>query len=74
MISAISFLKIATMIIMFCMILFTGSLPIKSQTFKENKFVLSTATAFSGGLFLSVGLIHILSEAHEHFENLMHNH
>jgi zinc transporter 1/2/3 len=33
-----------------------------------NQMVLAFSTAFSGGLFLSVGLLHLLPEANENFD------
>lgn len=46
-----------------------GSIPLRVKAFKENKLVLALANAFSGGLFLAVGIIHLLPEAAENFEN-----
>lgn len=46
-----------------------GMLPIKLKAFKENKLVLALANGFSGGLFLAVGILHLLPEAAENFEN-----
>lgn len=61
-------IKLLTMIIMFTMIIITGILPLKLKSFKSNNLVLSLSSAFSGGLFLAVGIIHLLPEAHENFE------
>lgn len=47
----------------------TGNIPLRVKAFKENKLVLSMAAAFSGGLFLAVGCIHLLPESNENFEN-----
>lgn len=57
------------MLFMFLEILFFGSLPLRLKAFKENKLVLSLSGAFSGGLFLGIGLIHLLPESNESFEN-----
>ncbi|EAS06217.1 metal cation transporter, ZIP family protein (macronuclear) [Tetrahymena thermophila SB210] len=46
-------------------------MPLRVKSFRENQKVLSIASAFSGGLFLSVGLIHILPEAAENFDNYL---
>lgn len=46
-----------------------GNIPLRVKAFKENKLVLSLAAAFSGGLFLSVGTLHLLPESNECFEN-----
>lgn len=52
-------------ILCMCIFLFT---PLKMKAFKENKLVMSLANAFSGGLFISIGLMHILPESNENFE------
>lgn len=71
------------MITFFCLILVVGSIPIRIKAFKSNKVyiyyisqrLLAFTAAFSGGLFLSVGVIHLLPEAaesfNEHFESLV---
>ncbi|KAL4505217.1 hypothetical protein ABPG72_016284 [Tetrahymena utriculariae] len=61
--------KSIAMVAMYLIIMITGNLPLRVKTFKENKKVLSIASAFSGGLFLSIGLIHILPEAGTDFDN-----
>ncbi|KAL4462641.1 hypothetical protein ABPG74_000471 [Tetrahymena malaccensis] len=60
--------KSVAMVVMYLIIMITGNLPLRVKTFKENKKVLSIASAFSGGLFLSIGLIHILPEAGDDFD------
>lgn len=52
---------------MFAMICITGLLPILLSRFKSNPALMSHGLAFSGGLFLSVGLLHLLPEANHHF-------
>ena len=37
------------------------------KSFKENPRLMSYSKAFSGGLFLCVGLLHLLPEANENF-------
>ncbi|CAD8074773.1 unnamed protein product [Paramecium primaurelia] len=64
----IIFVKSASMLMLFLIILFTGNLPYKSKTFRENKPLLSISQAFSGGLFLSVALLHLLPESQEKYE------
>ncbi|KRX05287.1 hypothetical protein PPERSA_00588 [Pseudocohnilembus persalinus] len=61
--------KIPAMTVMFFMTMAFGMLPLKLKAFKENQFVLALANGFSGGLFLSVGLLHLLPEANENFED-----
>lgn len=65
------------MITFFCLILVVGSIPIRLKAFKSNKVyiflkfiqrLLAFTAAFSGGLFLSVGIIHLLPEAAESFD------
>jgi zinc transporter 1/2/3 len=55
-----SILKIIAMVLMFLMILIFGNIPLRSVAFHENKKLLSLSASFSGGLFLSVGMIHLL--------------
>ncbi len=54
-------------ILWLCIVVF-GLIPIKSKKFKENKLLLSLSNCFSGGLFMAIGLIHILPEAREDLE------
>lgn len=61
-------IKVIAMIVMFIMIMVVGSLPIRLKSFKTNPLLLSLTRAFSGGLFLGVGVIHLLPEANEKFE------
>ena len=44
-----------------------GLIPLKVKSFKENKNFISVFNAFAGGLFLSIGLMHIMPEANESF-------
>ncbi|CAD8111030.1 unnamed protein product [Paramecium primaurelia] len=60
--------KVGCMITFFMLILIVGSLPIRLKAFKSNKKLLAYMGAFSGGLFLAVGLVHLLPEAAENFE------
>ncbi|EAR98829.1 metal cation transporter, ZIP family protein (macronuclear) [Tetrahymena thermophila SB210] len=60
--------KSVAMVIMFLIIVIMGNLPLRVKSFRENKKILSIFSAFSGGLFISIGLIHILPEAGEDFE------
>ena len=62
-------IKILSMIVMFLLVLIVGSLPIRLSTFKSNNMLLSLTRAFSGGLFLAVGIVHLLPEASENFED-----
>jgi zinc transporter 1/2/3 len=42
-----------------------GMLPLASQSFRENKALMSLANTFSAGVFLAIGLCHLLPEAAE---------
>ncbi|KAL4477967.1 hypothetical protein ABPG72_013375 [Tetrahymena utriculariae] len=66
---ALAAVKIASMATMFFLTLIMGSIPLRSKSFKENQLVISLSSAFSGGLFLAVGLLHLLPDATESFEN-----
>jgi zinc transporter 1/2/3 len=61
--STLTIIKLPVMIIMFLLVVITGSIPYRSEAFKSSKKAISYTMAFSGGLFLSVGLLHILPEA-----------
>lgn len=54
---------------MFLITLGFGIMPLKVKAFKENKMVLALSNAFSGGLFFAVGILHLLPEAAENFND-----
>lgn len=58
---------LGTICLWFVSLLF-GYLPIRLPSFRTNKTLLSLSNCFSGGLFIAIGLIHILPEAHEALE------
>lgn len=60
--------KILGTICLWLVSLLFGYLPIRLPTFRTNKNLLSLSNCFSGGLFIAIGLIHILPEAHEALE------
>jgi len=62
-------IKLLSMIIMFLMIMITGNLPLRWERFRKSTTIISLASAFSGGLFLAVGVLHLLPEAAESFEH-----
>jgi len=66
---SIFILKLFSMLIMFFMIMITGSLPLRWERFRKSSKLISLASAFSGGLFLAVGILHLLPEANEKFED-----
>jgi len=62
-------IKLLSMVLLFLLILIVGSLPIRVSAFKNNNMLLALTRAFSGGLFLAVGIVHLLPEAAENFED-----
>jgi zinc transporter 1/2/3 len=60
--------KIIAAFILWLIIMLFGLLPIKSTKFQSNPTLLSLSNCFSGGLFVAIGLIHILPEAHADLE------
>lgn len=58
---------VGTILLWVCMVFF-GLLPLRIRHFKTNKTLLAISNCFSGGLFIAIGLIHILPEAHENLE------
>jgi len=65
---ASEWIKAPVMVIMFALVIIFGSIPLRLKAFKTNKLVLAISAAFSGGLFLGIGLIHLLPESNEGFE------
>ena len=59
----LSITKISAIVTNFALIIIMGLLPFSSSKFRENPKYLSYTNAFSGGLFLSIGIIHLLAEA-----------
>ena len=60
--------KIIAIIVNFSVGLTFGLIPIKLRAFKSNQKVLSFTSAFAGGLFLALGLMHLLPHANKLFE------
>ena len=61
-------LKLVGGLSLFGCIVFFGIIPIKWHAFRANRTLLSLSNCFSGGLFVAIGLIHILPEAAELLE------
>lgn len=61
-------------ILIFVSIVVFGLIPFWVKSFRKNKLLLSLSNCFSGGLFLAMGLIHILPEAAMFLENRPHKH
>lgn len=53
-------LKICFILLFVVIVLFVGTLPLRMQTFKRNKFLKSMGSTFAGALFINVAIIHIL--------------
>lgn len=65
---SVSLLKLSGILINFGLLWVCGTLPLGSDKFRKNPKLIGYANAFSGGLFLSVGIIHLLGEGAESFE------
>ena len=63
-------LKIVSIFVLLIMAFSFGVLPYFIKSFKNSPRLLGTANGFSGGLFLGIGLFHILPEANEKLEEL----
>jgi zinc transporter 1/2/3 len=60
-------IKAFSIIILFLSVFLLGIFPSKIIKLKANSQLLSMTKAFSGGLLISVGLVHLLPEANWHF-------
>ena len=63
-------LKLILSIVTMIVIIVFGLMPILWKKFKANKMLISLTNCFSGGLFLALGLIHVLPEAEKNLESL----
>lgn len=62
-------LQILGSITIFIITIVFGIIPLKVPTFRSNPKLLSYSNCFAGGLFLAIGVIHILPEAAESLDN-----
>lgn len=62
-------LKIVFIIVVFLLAFLTGLIPVKCKKFKGSPAIIGVANAFSGGVFLSIGLIHVLPEENEKYND-----
>ena len=62
-------IKIIGLIIIILVTLVFGILPLKLKKFRSNKTLISFSNCFTAGLFIALGLLHILPEAHEQIQN-----
>lgn len=61
-------IKLVGAIILWLCMTFFGLMPLRVKRFRTNQTLLSVSNCFSGGLFIAIGLIHILPEAHAKLE------
>lgn len=64
----VNLFKLLTSIGLWVVALGCGLLPIMMRNFHTNRLIISLSQCFAGGLFIAIGLIHILPEAREHLE------
>ena len=79
----LSLLKGFDMVAMFSLVYIFGSIPIKSVLFKENRYPIEMACiqhifkfyseAFSGGLYISFAVIHLIPESAQSMDVLFQN-
>lgn len=55
----LSLLKVLIMVVIFSIVIITGNIPFRYKNFQEKSTYISYATAFTGGVFMSVALIHL---------------
>jgi ATP/ADP translocase len=61
-------LKVAVMVIFFIIVMVFGTLPLRSNGFKQRPLLRIIGATFAGCLFLNVALLHILPEAADNLE------
>lgn len=59
----LSLLKVIVMIVFFVIVLFFGTLPLRSKSYEQRPFLRAIGSTFAGCLFLNVSIMHILPEA-----------
>ncbi|OMJ70137.1 hypothetical protein SteCoe_31953 [Stentor coeruleus] len=64
-------IKIIFIFVMFVSAGIAGSIPIFSKSFHKNKKLISTGNCFAAGIFLIVGIVHLLRESQESFEEAL---
>lgn len=64
-------IKIIFIFVMFASAGVAGSIPIFSKSFHKNKKLISTGNCFAAGIFLIVGVVHLLRESQESFEEAL---
>jgi zinc transporter 1/2/3 len=61
-------LKLLAAVVLWAVIFGFGLIPIKWKRVRSNKRAMAYSNCFSGGLFVAIGLIHILPESHFYLE------
>lgn len=61
--SLLIILKIIVMISFLGIVIFFGTLPIRSKSFKQRPLLRTIGATFAGAIFINVALIHILPES-----------
>ncbi|OMJ80658.1 hypothetical protein SteCoe_19035 [Stentor coeruleus] len=64
-------IKVIFIFVMFFSAAIAGSVPIFSKSFRNNKKLISTGNCFAAGIFLIVGVVHLLRESQESFEEAL---
>ena len=59
----LAILKVVFMIFFVGIVIGVGTIPIRLQSFRTNKMLMSMGTTFAGALFINVALLHILPES-----------
>mmetsp|Transcript_5758 Transcript_5758/g.10278 ORF Transcript_5758/g.10278 Transcript_5758/m.10278 type:complete len:163 (-) Transcript_5758:556-1044(-) len=65
-----AYLKVGLSALIFLASIGSISIPLVSSRFKNNNHWNSLANAFAGGVFLAIGLMHLLPEASENFKEV----
>jgi zinc transporter 1/2/3 len=60
-------IKLIFMAVVFLIVAIAGALPVKVACCKNSQMFLGLANSFSGGLFLSIALLHILPDVEAEF-------
>ena len=69
--SILVLLKCLVMAAFFLIVVVVGSLPIRSNTFKQRPLLQAIGATFAGSLFINVALMHILPESADSLEEYM---
>ena len=59
----LAILKVIFMIVFVVIVTVVGTLPIRLESFRTNRWLMSMGTTFAGALFINVALLHILPES-----------